>query len=127
LFSIEQVSSKNRVLNCYFRSEALPRTDFSLGAHTRKLHKTAREIVSPEQYIEVIEDLLRQAFLRDDERTALAAKKLIIEYIEGKPKETINVTGSSQSIADVLGALRQTTQQESAQRATEDARESETE
>lgn len=105
----------------------MARTLGAYGSGTRRLHRTAREIITPEQYVEVIQDLLRQAFLRDDERTALAAKKIIIEYIEGKPKETINVVSESQSIGDILSTLRQTTQQESAQQATEHPSESETE
>lgn len=76
------------------------------NAHTRKLHRTVKEIISEEQYAELVLDLYRQAMQNKDERVAFAAKKLIIEYMEGKPREQVEHTiHSGLTVGEVLSGL----------------------
>jgi hypothetical protein len=82
----------------------MSRNNGAIGAHTRKLHRTAREIITPEQYekavlvlIEIIDDTHTPAKVR------LSAIQLLMSYIEGRPTERIeHAIAQGVSIKDLL-------------------------
>lgn len=64
----------------------------ALNATTRAKHRALREIVTPQEYVDVIKGLLDMALAADNEKTRLAAIKEIINRVEGLPVQLIEQT-----------------------------------
>lgn len=77
----------------------------ALGAHTLRLHRTAKEIVTPEQYEAAIQVLI--TIINDTQvpaKVRVSAIQLLMSYIEGRPKESVEHTiQSGPTIRDILG------------------------
>jgi hypothetical protein len=71
---------------------------------TLRLRRALRDIVTDEQYKEVIESLIDIALASKDVKAKVAAIKIIIEYTEGKPTEKMEHTiQSGPTIKEILG------------------------
>lgn len=74
------------------------------NATTRKLRRTLRDVITDEQYVEVIQSLVDTALDKKDSRARVAAIKLIIEYYEGRAPEKVEHTiQSGPTIKEILG------------------------
>lgn len=93
-----------------------------LNRSTERMIKTVREIIAedPERYYDILRLLVEDGrSVETKPRDRLLIANFFAERIEGKVAERVEVVSSSESVSDILSTLHRTTQQESAQQATE--------
>ncbi len=75
-----------------------------LGSTNRVIARgRIQDVVTPEQYKQIIENLVNIALTARSDRDKIAATKIIIEYLEGKPKESIEITApEGLTVKDIL-------------------------
>lgn len=70
----------------------------------RQLRKQLKDLVSPEQYAQIVQVLIDTAISGDKASDRINAAKIIIDRIEGKLPETIqHIVDSTVSVKDILG------------------------
>lgn len=93
----------------------------ALNTRTQDLQKRFVELTSDEMFSQVFLSLITVAISGDRDADKVNAAKYLLDRWLGKVPDVVTVQGDSQSVSDILQLMKRTTQQESAQQATESA------
>lgn len=74
----------------------------SIGASEQRLRKSIRELITPEQYEQIIQGLVDIALSSNSPKARVDATKLIIERIEGAVPTIIEGNVAATNINDIL-------------------------
>lgn len=85
----------------------------ALNTRTEDLQKRFMELSTPELFAQVFQSLVNVAIQGEREADRVNASKYLIDRWLGKVPEVVNVLSDSQSVGDVLAALRASAHQKS--------------